>query len=324
MASYINRFVNHKYRLSTALFRVKPSFIIAGFQKCGTSAIYWNLMHHKHILAPIVKESNLLADPNFSSSPYKKLSYRSFFPLKISKLLQQSIIKGEAFSFETSPDLIISKGGINNAALFLGEVKWILFLREPISRALSGFVHARKRDNSTESFDEYINRLFLNSQRRDKRALIKDNEMHIYRSTYYIHVKKLLNRIERDKCLIISMENYKSNYIKSYSDICEFIEIPFDNEQDLMPFIESDLPEISESTIAILNDFFQPLNERLFKLINKRFDWSFRGKKPGTIKRQTVRVPDIEKTDPWRGSWRDLSKLGYVPKNKQMLSRRSK
>lgn len=78
---------------------------------------------------------------NFTKSTCKWLSYLQFFPDfgEVSETLDSSI--REIYTFEKSPDYIRSEEKIKQMKTLLPNLKLLIILRNPVTRAISGFDH---------------------------------------------------------------------------------------------------------------------------------------------------------------------------------------
>ena len=75
--------VRHSLRRLTFGKRLKPSFVIVGAQKAGTTSLYRYLIQHPNIKSSLLKEIHYF-DLNYN----KSLSwYHLFFPLKTKKII---------------------------------------------------------------------------------------------------------------------------------------------------------------------------------------------------------------------------------------------
>lgn len=114
-----------------------PSIIIAGFQKCGTSALHQILLQH-----PDVAEAKRW-DETMPGSPPKELHffneevnfrkgaawYSSCFP------------DTDAQCLDSTPEYIRSKVFVQRMAKMIPDARIILLMRDPLSRAFSAWNH---------------------------------------------------------------------------------------------------------------------------------------------------------------------------------------
>ena len=117
-----------------------PHFVILGAYKSGTSSLFWYLVDHPLIFAPIKKELNYFS--YFSN--YSLEWYLSQFP----RLPTASkFISGEA-----SPSYFINPTVPKLVKQLMPSTKLICLLRNPIDRAYSHYQHFRRRGANWGNF----------------------------------------------------------------------------------------------------------------------------------------------------------------------------
>lgn len=119
--------------------RSKPTFIIIGAQKSGTTALYSYLSYHPDLLAPHRKEINHF---NCSLSFLKgEKEYHRKFPILRNKTSYKKKIK----SFDDSPNYMLdAKEVAYNISQYDTNIKILVLLRDPVSRAFSAWNMYRK------------------------------------------------------------------------------------------------------------------------------------------------------------------------------------
>jgi len=150
--------MNRLDRLRTILLRVvkavisinnaKPSFLIIGTQKGGTTSLFHYLQKHPNVLSPEKKEIQ------YFSWNYRRglLWYRSFFPKK----------KNNKIAGEASPDYLFHPYAAKRAYEYNPNFKIIVLLREPIDRALSQYHHEINK-NKHFKYQDFQDAIFKES-----------------------------------------------------------------------------------------------------------------------------------------------------------------
>ncbi|WP_460220735.1 sulfotransferase domain-containing protein [Psychroserpens sp. MEBiC05023] len=106
--------------------RLKPSFMILGVQKGGTTSLHDYLIQHPKILGPKKKELHF-----FDSCKLLKLSaYHDNFPNRI---------VSNKISFESTPRYLYYPGTAEKLKNYNSNLKFIVVLRDPVKRAFSAW-----------------------------------------------------------------------------------------------------------------------------------------------------------------------------------------
>ena len=137
-----------------------PSFIIAGTQKSATTLLSALLSEHPHISFAPKKEVHFFD----RSSYYKKgkrgyLSYFSPWQIpNVSSISEVKILKSITMPVygEATPFYIASRYGCKRMSEMIPQVKIIVLMREPISRAYSEYQMKKRRVESQNNFIDLV------------------------------------------------------------------------------------------------------------------------------------------------------------------------
>jgi sulfotransferase family protein len=273
MHNSIRRFLKYKSRLMTAPFRIQPDFIVVGAEKSGTSSIYWNLLNHNQVIAPMIKELEFFSADKIRSN----LFYRQYFPTVFEKLIRQMTIKSKVVTFETSPSYLPNLDCPQRIKSYRNDIKIIIILREPISRAHAKFHHAKRTAGENLSFSEVVNSEMVEIEKAQRDGLDypeHPEKRYIADGIYYPQVKRYLDMFGGGNVLILDAAKYNKSFGEVYSLILKFVGID-SCSQKFHPIKESVYPEIDDTILQILCKFYQPYNEKLFDLLGVTFDWEY-------------------------------------------------
>lgn len=260
------RFLKHLKAKNRGL----PSFLIIGAQKSGTTSLYSYLAKHPNIIPALKKEVHYF-DLNFTKSLHW---YKSFFPLL--KDLGINKITGEA-----SPQYMFYPGAIERIKASIPEIKIIMILRNPITRAYSHYNHQVRMRREGLTFEEAIRnepkRLFsYHSENSNEKKINKKNFIkysYLERGKYFSQLQNVLNYFNKDQILILQSEKFNKNPQEEYNKVLKFLNLPPHKMDFTKKYNAHKYPPIKEETKQKLGEFFKPHNEKLFDLIGKRFDW---------------------------------------------------
>lgn len=172
-----------------------PDFIGIGVQRAGTSWLYVCLKEHPQIYMPR-KEIHFFDDQFHKGDDW----YSDQF-------------SGGSVGQKTgefTPDYIASETSINRIASYNPNVKLILVLREPLSRAYSAF-------RLYQAHGKYENFTFCEALQRDK-SLFEQ-------SLYYKQIEDLLNIFKRSNLHIEIYEDIIQEPDMVFRRVCKFLDV---------------------------------------------------------------------------------------------------
>ena len=222
-----------------------------GAPKCATTSLFYNLIRSSAIVTPAEKEpTDLLLDydlKNYSNIEYPVLNFQT-----------KHCLPGFI------PDRIEEVYGLNS--------KVILMMRNPIDRAYSELCHFRdmRPGRLTENFFEvmvsnvidYIPNRFTDEYSYIRQA---DRKGGFYEYCY-LDMGAYVNHIERFsrfEILPIFFEDYITSTQSQVDRVCDFIGINRITTKDYKMNSKSDGGKFDNDCLALVNNFYKPLNEAL-------------------------------------------------------------
>ena len=273
-----------KFRVVTSPLRKLPDFVIIGAAKSGTTSLYDYVTKHSHIKPAYTKE------PHYFSSPegFSLLYYKTNFPILTKQLT------GEASTgYLSSPEAPARmKAAIPNT-------KIIAILRNPVDRAYSHYHFARRQNVETSTtFEEALE---LEESRRKEykeaiselksvfceRGVLKQGDLYqlLHNSSkvawasylryghYAYHLENWFRHYSRDQFLVLSTEDLRRDRQDTLDQVFEFLGVSPYKVQDFKNLNVGRYKKMREDTRQKLVEYFRPHNERLYSLLNCRFDW---------------------------------------------------
>jgi hypothetical protein len=270
------------YRGVTASLRVLPDFLIIGTQRGGTTSLYRYLKAHPCFGAPSNK------DIHFFDRRYRKglTWYRGHFPAIWEKAYAQQIRKRPFLTGEASPSYLFHPHASRRIAEALPDVKLIVLLRNPVSRAYSQYHHAVELGFETLSFEEAI-RHEEERTAKEREKIFKDehyySEEYKHRSylTKGIYVDQLqtwMRFFPRERFLILKSEDFNANPAAAFKQVLTFLNLPETElaveKQNYKQYNANTYPsKMDAARRARLVEYFQPHNVRLYELLGIDFGW---------------------------------------------------
>jgi len=140
-----------------------PNFLIAGTAKCGTTSVHRYLKQHPEIYMPAHKEpmfmvSEVYEKLNTNDPRYHISEEHTVFTLDNYEKLFENVTDEIAIGEASTPYLYHHKYSIPKIKRLLGDVKIIIFLRNPVDRAFSAYKHFVKETGDTDSFEQFLNK----------------------------------------------------------------------------------------------------------------------------------------------------------------------
>lgn len=270
--------------------RVKVNLFIVGAQKAGTSALHNYLCQHPRVIGGKNKEINFF-NHNKKYSKGTQWYHRQFkkpFFWEENKLY-----------LDSTPQYLSEKDIAHKIYQYNPKAKIIILLRNPVSRAYSGWNMYRQFSQMTNTQKEKLLERHISYEKKEKfLELINlspfpsfeyfiDNELNgnvihdcypniVKRGIYYDQVKRYMDVYDLDNIEIIESDEFKNNKLHFTNKILKQNGLKIFQEDDstLAPVHNRTYEKkINSRTKEKLEQFYKPYNEKLFELIDQRFNW---------------------------------------------------
>lgn len=266
------------FRYLTANFRILPSFIIAGFPRCGTTSLYNYLIEHPSIVSALTKEIRFFGQNYVNGFNWYKLFFPTIFSkFKINKKFRKNFMTGEASATYVHHPLTPIR-----IKKVLPEIKIIILLRNPVERAFSQYFKTMKLGREPLTFDQAIEeenkRLEGEWESMSKEENYYSEKYHNYSyltaGMYIDKLKPWFDTFNDDQILILQSEDLYDDPQGIFNDTLKFLNLP----SYKLPKFErynfyEDKPMLDDNTRKKLDDFFRLHNERLYKFLGRNFHW---------------------------------------------------
>jgi len=250
---------------------MKPSFIVVGAQKAGTTSLYKYVVQHPDIKSTLLKEVHYF-DLNYD----KPLSwYQAFFPLKK---------KNDSITGEASPYYIFHPYAIKRIAENNPSIKIIVLLREPASRAISHYYHEVRKGKEKLSMKEAFEK--ENVRLKGELEKFKSNPHYIgfnyqrfsYKSRgFYVNqIEEIKKHFKEDNIMIINSKDFFKQTNQTTKEVFNFIGVDsnFDIKTEKKFNVGNSVKDPDEERIYTeLKAYYKEPNIKLYKSIGKQFDW---------------------------------------------------
>lgn len=249
-----------------------PDFFIIGAQKSGTTTVAEYLNQHPQLFRSTTKEVHLFDRINFSDSDVSE--YEQFFP----DLLCDA---NQALYFEATPSYLPQADVPGRILKNLPEAKFIVILRDPISRAFSAF-HMLKRNGrlaSDSTFNalirqdiERLDRFLKSGQRLLDRPRIMRGL--VGRGLYVRQLEHWFSHFHPDRFLFLDFTELRVNPTKFYQHIFSFLNVCCPEHDQFVHQHKGGYKErIDTDSHHLLSEYYRIPNSALFDLLGLKFDW---------------------------------------------------
>lgn len=254
--------------------RLKPSFIVIGAQRSGTTSLYNYLAEHPQVMPGATKEVHFF-DIHFRQGA--DWYWRQFPPRDDAGLPQ--MITGEA-----SPYYIFHPLAAERIAALLPETKLIALLRNPVDRAFSHHQHETRRGKETLPFAAALGaeeeRLAGEREKilHDPQYRSTAHQWHSYRSRgcYMDQLENWLRFFPRERMLILLSERFYENPSTMLRVVTDFLALPPLPARNADSYEKHNLAAYSGMDPKMrkeLSDFYRPHNQRLASFLGIDLRW---------------------------------------------------
>lgn len=194
----------------------KLSFLVAGVQKAGTTALHDYLLQHPHLSLLKQKESHFFDNETTNWTAPDYMAYESR-----DRSQAELTIVGEA-----TPIYIYWPTSMKRIRRYNPDMKLIFLFRQPVQRAWSQWKMEYARGSENKSFSWAI--------REGRARLITYNEMpgyhrvfsYVERGFYGEQLQRVLHVFPREQLLLLLSEDLKAHPTRIIQQVSEFLGVP--------------------------------------------------------------------------------------------------
>jgi len=197
----------------------KPNFIIIGAMKAATTSLYTYLKQHPDVFLTHFKEPMFFNNLETENNYIVKGRQGS----KISKLKEYYALfdnaENEIALGEASPAYIYNKNCATLIKEHLPDVKIIAILRQPVKRAYSNYLHAKRADR--EPINSFIEAINSEEERIEK----KWSPLYHYKEKgfYFRQLSRYFKEFKKEQIKVILFEDIIDDPQKISKEVFEFL-----------------------------------------------------------------------------------------------------
>ncbi|WP_232524956.1 sulfotransferase family protein [Nocardioides mangrovicus] len=207
---------------------MRPSFLVIGGQRCGTTTIFKVLSQHPQLARPPVEKGTDYFTLHYS----RGMSwYRSQFSLAATARAR-AYGHGDAVAFEACTYYLFHPLAIPRLANDLPDVKLVAMLRDPVERAYSAYKHEFARGfDVADTFDEALELEDSRLEGEVERILADPDyesiphRHHAYRrrGQYAEQLRRVLDHFPREQLHVMDSELFFADPQRELADLLGFL-----------------------------------------------------------------------------------------------------
>ncbi len=203
----------------------KPNFFIIGAPKCGTTSVAHWLSEHPSVYMSHIKEPNYFNTDDNRSVTRTLQQYETLF----SQVRPQHIAIGEASAW-----YLYSRTAVPNIRAYVEDSRFIVMLRNPVEMAYS--LHQQEIFSGNEYVTDFPTAWSLQEKRIADLGIASTPEPRrlLYGDACKLgeQLARLYDHVERERVLVLLLDDVKSNARKEYLKMMKFLAITDDGRSD--------------------------------------------------------------------------------------------
>lgn len=278
------------FRRATAAQRLRPTFLIIGAQKSGTTSLHRYLSMNPAVLLASPKEVRYFHRNHERGERW----YRAQFPLRGHARLTRLRVGAKPAVGEASPIYLFDPRAPARVHAFDPAMKLIALLRDPVDRAYSHYHMQLRWGYERGSFEEALDReeSLLEAELEhvsDDPPVYSDliNRIsYVARGRYAELLERWLALFPREQLLIVTSEELLIETKATMTRVTRFLEIP-DRVAKSYPLLGGggglgEYEPMDPATRERLARIFEPHNRRLEQLLGRELSWMRPGDRAAT------------------------------------------
>ncbi len=275
----------------------RANLFIIGAQKCGTSTLFDNLVKHKNIFGGEIKEKNFFSHEGLFKNGLDY--YHNMYP----KLSIFNTAPKNSYFLDASPSYLSQKDAADKILKYNPKAKFIVMMRNPVDRAFSAWNMYRQMNLLSEErklllFENFVKGSSDERENKFKELIylekfpsfeemVQDELLDfstdsskfpgiLSRGIYFDQIEYYFKLFDSSQFFFIFAEEFKVNKAQILNDLMSFLNLEQGLESKKLndAHVREYKHKLAQETREQLVPFFEPYNEKLFALINKKINWS--------------------------------------------------
>ena len=267
-------------RRATAPLRLRPTFLVIGAQKAGTTSLYSYLSRHPAILCARPKEVHYFN----VHYPLGDRWYLSHFPLATRGLVIRRRFGTPPAVGEVTPGYLFHPHAPERVHAVSPEMKLVAVLRDPVERAYSQYrMQVRGRGlEATGSFEDALERERLELPAElellhEDPAYVSPTGLwrsYVARGRYADHLDEWLSWFPLEQLLVVTSEELRADPASAVATIADFLGVPPWPADTYRLRSVSEYEPLPDELRERLAAVFEPQSRRLEQLLGRKLPWT--------------------------------------------------
>ena len=250
------------WREATASSRCFPDLVIVGAQRSGTSSLHRWLCSQPGVQPALVKEVQYF-DVNYAKG---ERWYKAHFPVR----------RDGIFTFEASPYMLFHPLAPERAVRLLPEqTKFVVLLREPVTRTISQYWHEKHAGFETESLERALElepdrlRGTFEAVARGENSFAHKHFSYVARSEYAPQLRRWREAVAPERLLVLESEQlFGSSH--ATDDLLDWLGLPANRAPFPTVNAAARSRELDDQSVSNLREHFDSANQELFELLGRK------------------------------------------------------
>ena len=201
----------------------KPDFFIVGAPKCGTTAIYYYLAQHPEVFLPYKEVNFFGSDLYFPDQIRDESKYLDLF----------ASARTELRVGEVSVWYLYSKTAAAEIKRLFPDASIVIILRNPVEMLYS--LHSQLLYSGVEDIQDFAGALRAAANLGRRLPLWNGPPVMNYweAAKYSPQLKRYLDTFGREKVKVIIFDDFRTDTLKSYQELCRFLGVNSSFEPEL-------------------------------------------------------------------------------------------
>ncbi len=259
----------------TARWRLRPSFVILGAQRAGTTTLYRVLSEHPAVARPTVSKGIGYFDLRHDRG---LRWYLGHFPLAWVARRRHG---PQATTFESSGYYLFHPLAAERIARDLPEVKVVVMVREPVERAYSAHRHELARGFETEDFETAVT---LEEERTAGEAerIVADpsyasfshrHHSYLARSRYSEQIDRYLQHLGPERVYVVDADVFFADPAVEFDRLRSWLGLPAWQPTKVEQWNARPRTPMPEALRTRLEGYFEPYDARLAEQMGRTPSW---------------------------------------------------
>ena len=265
---------------ATSRYRMDPSFLVIGGQRCGTTTIFKSLAEHPQVMRPPVEKGT----DYYTLHHSRGLDwYRGHFPLAAPAARRTRHVGGPV-AFEACTYYLFHPFAMERIAADYPGIKLVAMLRDPVGRAYSAYKHELARGFETET--DFGRALELEDERLEgeleRMAADPDYESiahrhHAYqrRGRYAEQLARVLEHFDAEQLHVMESESFFADPAAEFGRLLNFLGLrPWLPASGFAQHNARPGAPMPEGARTRLEAYYAPLDTELAQITGRMPSWS--------------------------------------------------